>query len=44
VFKRIGLPGEQFSSKVGDQDYLRREFGLDPAGIASTVERVLSRK
>lgn len=44
LFKRIGLPGEQFSSKVGDQDYLRREFGLDPAGIAATVERVLSRK
>jgi len=44
LFKRIGLPGEQFSSKVGDQDYLRREFGLDPDGIALTVERVLSRK
>jgi len=44
TFKRIGLPGEQFSSKVGDQDYLRREFGLDPDGIALTVERVLSRK
>src|SRR3954452_24053355 len=44
LFKRIGLPGEQFSSKVGDQDYLRREFGLDPAGIAATVERVLSRE
>lgn len=44
TFKRIGLPGEQFSSKVGDQDYLRREFGLDPDGIALTVERVLFRK
>ncbi len=44
LFKRIGLPGEQFSSKVGDQDYLRREFGLDPDGIALTVERVLSGK
>jgi len=44
IFKRIGLPGEQFSSKVGDQDYLRREFGLDPDGIALTVERVLSGK
>lgn len=42
LFKRIGLPGEQFSSKVGDQDYLRREFGLDADGIAATVERVLS--
>lgn len=44
LFKRIGLPGEQFSSKVGDQEYLRREFGLDADGIALTVERVLSRK
>jgi len=44
LFKRIGLPGEQFSSKIGDQEYLRREFGLDPDGIAKTVERVLSRK
>lgn len=44
VFKRIGLPGEQFSSKIGDQEYLRREFGLDADGIAATVERVLSRR
>jgi len=44
LFKRIGLPGEQFSSKVGDQDYLRREFGLDADGIALTIERVLSRR
>lgn len=44
TLERIGLPGEQFSSKIGDQDYLRREFGLDPDGIAMTVERVLSRK
>jgi transketolase len=42
IFKRIGLPGEQFSSKIGDQDYLRREFGLDADGIAATIERVLS--
>ncbi|HEY4640444.1 MAG TPA: transketolase C-terminal domain-containing protein [Thermoanaerobaculia bacterium] len=41
VFKRIALP-DQFSSKTGDQEYLRREFGLDAAGIARTVERALS--
>ena len=44
LFKRIGLPGEQFSSKIGDQEYLRREFGLDADGIARTVERVLTRQ
>lgn len=37
LFRRIGLPGETFSSKVGDQEYLRREFGLDAESIARTV-------
>jgi len=36
-FKRIGLTS-QVSSKVGDQDYLRAHYGLDPVGILSTVE------
>jgi transketolase len=40
-FKRIGLPGDRFSLKIGDQNYLRREFGLDAEGIAQTIERAL---
>lgn len=35
-FKRIGLQGT-FSSKVGDQDYLRAQYGLDAKGIVSTI-------
>jgi transketolase len=42
VFRRIGLPGTEFSSKVGDQDYLRAEFGLDPAGITKTIVAALA--
>ena len=38
-FKRIGLR-DQFSSKIGDQDYLRAQYGLDPFGILSTVEEI----
>jgi len=40
-FKRIGI-NDQFSSVVGDQDYLRAQYGLDVAGITHTVQRVLS--
>jgi len=40
AFKRIGLK-DVFSSKVGDQRYLRAEYGLDAAGILRTVESVL---
>ncbi len=39
-FKRIGLNGE-FSSIVGDQDYLRSQYGLDVAGIVQAVREVL---
>lgn len=39
-FKRIGLNGN-FSSIVGDQDYLRSQYGLDIAGIVRTVKEVL---
>jgi transketolase len=39
-FKRIGLNGN-FSDIVGDQDYLRAQYGLDVAGIVSTVKQVL---
>jgi transketolase len=44
LFRRIGLPGETFSSKVGDQEYLRREFGLDPAGVANTIVAAMKRR
>jgi transketolase len=37
-FKRIGIV-DKFSSKVGDQDYLRGEHGLDAAGIAATIQQ-----
>lgn len=40
-FKRIGLNGN-FSSIVGDQEYLLRQHGLDAAGIASTIRSVLN--
>jgi transketolase len=39
-FRRIGLQGE-FSSIVGDQDYLRTQFGLDAVGIVDTVKAQL---
>lgn len=42
LFRRIGLR-DTFSAKVGDQDYLRSQYGLDVAGILSTVEAVLAR-
>ena len=41
-FKRIGLDGT-FSSLVGDQDYLRAQYGLDAAGILRTVMSSLSK-
>lgn len=41
-FKRIGLNGD-FSSIVGDQDYLRSQYGLDVNGIVRTVRQVLDR-
>jgi len=39
-FKRIGL-NDTFSSIVGDQLYLRSCYGLDAAGIVSTIRGVL---
>lgn len=39
-FKRIGLNGN-FSSKVGNQDYLRTQYGLDAAGILTTITSTL---
>jgi transketolase len=40
-FRRIGLNGT-FSSLVGDQDYLRTQYGLDATGILGTVRSVLT--
>jgi len=40
-FKRIGL-ANSFSSIVGDQSYLRAQYGLDTAGIVKTVKQVLN--
>jgi transketolase len=39
-FQRIGLKGV-FSSLVGDQEYLLRNYGLDPQGIVSTIQGVI---
>jgi transketolase len=39
-FKRIGLKSI-FSSKVGTQDYLRGQHGLDAAGITATISNTL---
>jgi transketolase len=39
-FKRIGLQ-DVFSSMVGDQDYLRAQYGLDVVGILAEVEKSL---
>jgi transketolase len=40
-FKRIGLNGA-FSSIVGDQDYLRAQYGLDAVGILATIQSTLA--
>lgn len=39
-FMRIGL-NSAFSSKIGDQDYLRNQHGLDAAGMVATIRRTL---
>ena len=41
VFRRIGLRAG-FSSVVGGQDYLRREYGMDPGTIAKAVAELVS--
>jgi transketolase len=41
VFHRVGLRAG-FSSVVGGQDYLRREYGMDPATIARAVAELVS--
>lgn len=40
VFHRFGLQS-QFSSVVGDQDYLRKEYGLDAESIAKNCLKLL---
>lgn len=42
-FKRIGLK-DRFSSIVGDQDYLRAQYGLDVTGIVNTIRKTLHHK
>jgi transketolase len=37
-FRRIGL-ANKFSTKVGDQNYLREQYGLDVDGILGAVEK-----
>jgi len=39
-FRRIGLP-DQFSALVGDQEFLREQYGLDVNGIARQVRAQL---
>jgi transketolase len=39
-FRRIGL-ADQFSTLVGDQEFLRQQYGLDPEGIARQVRSLL---
>ncbi len=39
-FKRIGVDGT-FTSKVGDQTYLRTQYGLDVHGMLKTIKSVL---
>jgi transketolase len=41
IFKRIGL-ADSFSAKVGDQEYLRTQYGLNVAGILSSIGSVLA--
>lgn len=41
-FKRIGL-NNHFSSIVGDQEYLRTQYGLDVQGIVKTVSRLMKK-
>ena len=41
-FKRLGLP-PAFTSLVGDQAYLRQAYGLDAAGVVSTIASTLNR-
>ena len=41
-FRRIGLPSS-FCRVVGDQDYLRKHYGLDPPSVANRVLHLLRR-
>ncbi len=42
-FLRFGL-GDQFSSIVGSQEYLRRAYGLDAKSVANRVARALGKE
>jgi transketolase len=40
-FKRVGI-SDTFTSKVGDQAYLRAQYGLDTQGLLKTIKSVLA--
>jgi len=40
-FRRLGVPSE-FPSRVGDQEWFLRQYGLDIDGIARSVRRLLA--
>lgn len=42
-FRRVGIPG-RFSPRVGTQEYLLAENGIDAATIGATVKELLSRR
>jgi transketolase len=42
IFQRLGFPNT-FTSKVGDQTYLRAWYGIDAAGLARSVSERLKR-
>lgn len=39
TFRRIGMPSE-YSSLVGDRDYLRRAYGLDEDGVLASLRSI----
>jgi transketolase C-terminal domain/subunit len=42
-FRRMGLP-DIYPSKVGDQNFLRAEYGMDAAAVVTTVRKALHRE
>ena len=43
VFRRIGLP-PVYVKEVGDQDHLRRLYGLDERGVVKTLRSILDQR
>jgi transketolase len=42
-FKRIGLKN-QFTQVVGSPTYLRKVYGIDAAGIITTIEKIVKKQ